>query len=146
MTMSQAGFTCGVSARWATIRACRRRAAGALSRSDSRQRCSSSSSVASVVSVTSAVMLACAVAVSPARAQPAPASPVSSIRVTGDAKVTARPDRVQIDIGVSTRAAQSQEAAEQNARQVDAVLAAVRKATGAAVLKTSSYTLNPTYH
>src|SRR6266513_3078681 len=92
-----------------------------------------------------AVMLACAVAVSPARAQPAPASPVSSIRVTGDAKVTARPDRVQIDIGVSTRAAQSQEAAEQNARQVDAVLAAVRKATGAAVLKTISYTLNPTY-
>src|SRR5256886_13602066 len=63
-----------------------------------------------------AVMLACAVAVAPARAQPSPASPVSSIRVTGDAKVTARPDRVQIDIGVSTRAAQSQEAAEQNAR------------------------------
>src|SRR5437660_1135 len=58
-----------------------------------------------------AVMLACAVAVAPARAQPSPASPVSSIRVTGDAKVTARPDRVQIDIGVSTRAAQSQEAA-----------------------------------
>src|SRR5256885_2035006 len=92
-----------------------------------------------------AVMLACAVAVSPARAQPAPASPVSSIRVTGDAKVTARPDRVQIDIGVSTRAAQSQEAASQNAREVDAVLAAVRKATPAAVLKTISYSLNPTY-
>jgi uncharacterized protein YggE len=93
-----------------------------------------------------AVMVACAVAFSPARAQPAPASPVSSVRVSGDAKVTVRPDRVQIDIGVSTRAAQSQEAAAQNARQVDAVLAAVRKATGpAAVLKTISYTLNPTY-
>jgi uncharacterized protein YggE len=71
---------------------------------------------------------------------------VSSIRVTGDAKVTAKPDRVQIDIGVTTRAAQSQDAASQNARQVDAVLAAVRKATGpAAVLKTISYSLNPTY-
>src|SRR3989440_8621042 len=92
-----------------------------------------------------AVMLACAVAVAPARAHPSPASPVSSIRVTGDAKVTARPDRVQIDIGVSTRAAQSQEAASQNAREVDAVLAAVRKATPAAVLKTISYSLNPTY-
>ena len=93
-----------------------------------------------------AVMLACAVAQSSARAQPSPASPVSSIRVTGDAKVTARPDRVQIDIGVSTRAAQSQEAAAQNARQVDAMLAAVRKATGpAADLKTISYSLNPTY-
>jgi len=92
-----------------------------------------------------AVTLACAVAVSPARAQ-TPAAPVSSIRVTGDAKVTVRPDRVLIDIGVSTRAAQSQEAASQCARQVDAVLAAVRKATGPTVdLKTISYSLNPTY-
>jgi uncharacterized protein YggE len=93
-----------------------------------------------------AVVLACAVAASPLRAQQTPPSPLSSIRVTGDAKVTARPDRVQIDIGVTTRAAQSQEAASQNARQVDAVLAAVRKATGpAAVLRTISYSLNPTY-
>jgi uncharacterized protein YggE len=95
-----------------------------------------------------AVVLACAVTASPLRAQQtpvSPVSPVSSIRVTGDAKVTARPDRVQIDIGVTTRAAQSQEAASQNARQVDAVLAAVRKATPAAVLKTVSYSLNPTY-
>ena len=89
-----------------------------------------------------AVVLACAVAASPVCAQQ---TPVSSIRVSGDAKVTARPDRVQIDIGVTTRAAQSQEAASQNARQVDAVLAAVRKATPAAVLKTISYSLNPTY-
>jgi uncharacterized protein YggE len=92
-----------------------------------------------------AVVLACAVAASPLRAQQTPLSPLSSIRVTGDAKVTARPDRVQIDIGVTTRAAQSQEAASQNARQVDAVLAAMRKATPAAVLKTISYSLNPTY-
>lgn len=93
-----------------------------------------------------AVILACAVAAAPARAQQTPLSPVSSIRVSGDAKVTAKPDRVQIDIGVTTRAAQSQEAASQNARQVDAVLAAVHKATGpAAVLKTISYSLNPTY-
>jgi len=92
-----------------------------------------------------AVILAC-VAAAPARAQQTPLSPVSSIRVTGDAKVTAKPDRVQIDLGVTTRAAQSQDAASQNARQVDAVLAAVRKATGpAAVLKTISYSLNPTY-
>ena len=92
-----------------------------------------------------AVVLACAVAASPLRAQQTPLSPLSSIRVTGDARVTARPDRVQIDIGVTTRAAQSQEAASQNARQVDAVLAAMRKATPAAVLKTISYSLNPTY-
>ena len=92
-----------------------------------------------------AVVLACAVGAWPVRAQQPPLSPVSSIRVSGDAKVTAQPDRVQIDIGVTTRAAQSQDAASQNARQVDAVLAAVRKATPAAVLKTISYALNPTY-
>ncbi len=62
-----------------------------------------------------AVILACAVAAAPARAQQTPLSPVSSIRVTGDAKVTAKPDRVQIDVGVTTRAAQSQDAASQNA-------------------------------
>ena len=73
-------------------------------------------------------------------------APVSSIRVTADAQVTAKPDRVQIDLGVSTHAATSQEAAAQNARTLDAVLAAVRKAAGpAAVLKTVSYTLNPNY-
>jgi uncharacterized protein len=71
--------------------------------------------------------------------------PVSSIRVTADAKVTAKPDRVQIDIGVSTRASSSPEAAAQNAREADAVLAAVRKAVPAAVLKTISYSLNPNY-
>ena len=76
----------------------------------------------------------------------ADSAPVSSIRVTADAKVTTKPDRVQIDIGVSTHAKQSQEAAAQNARQVEAMLAAVRKATGpAAVLKTVSYALSPNY-
>ena len=87
-------------------------------------------------------LLACAVPATVLAQQ----SPVSSIRVTGDARVTAKPDRVQIDIGVTTRAQQSQEAAAQNARQVDAVLAAVRKAAGpTAVLKTISYSLNPNY-
>jgi uncharacterized protein YggE len=74
----------------------------------------------------------------------ADSAPVSSIRVSADAKVTAKPDRVQIEIGVSTRAAQSQEAA-QNARQVEAMLAAVHKAVPAALLKTVSYSLNPNY-
>jgi uncharacterized protein len=87
-------------------------------------------------------VLTCAGAATVLAQQP----PVSSIRVTGDARVTAKPDRVQIDIGVTTRAPQSQDAATQNARQVEAVLAAVRKAAGpAAVLKTISYSLNPNY-
>jgi len=87
-------------------------------------------------------VLACALPATVLAQQP----PVSSIRVTGDARVTAKPDRVQIDVGVTTRAPQSQDAAAQNARQVDAVLAAVRKAAGPnAVLKTISYSLNPNY-
>jgi uncharacterized protein len=87
-------------------------------------------------------VLACALPATLLAQQP----PVSSIRVSGDARVTAKPDRVQIDIGVTTRAAQSQDAAAQNARQVDAMLTAVRKAAGPnAVLKTVSYSLNPNY-
>jgi uncharacterized protein YggE len=75
----------------------------------------------------------------------ADSAPVSSIRVSADAKVTVKPDRVQIEIGVSTRATQSQEAAAQNARQVESMLAAVHKAVPSAVLKTISYSLNPNY-
>ena len=81
-----------------------------------------------------------------ALAQSAPPAPLSSIRVTGEARITAKPDRVQIDVGVSTHAATSQEAAAQNARELQSVLAALRKAAGAgAELKTVSYTLNPNY-
>ena len=73
-------------------------------------------------------------------------APVSSIRVTGDAQVTAKPDRVQIEIGVTTHAEKSADAATQNAHQVDAVLAAVKKAAGpSAVLKTVNYSLSPAY-
>jgi uncharacterized protein YggE len=72
--------------------------------------------------------------------------PVSSIRVSGDAQVAAKPDRVQIDIGVTTRAEKSADAAAENARQTDAVLTALKKAGGStAVLKTVNYSLSPTY-
>jgi uncharacterized protein YggE len=83
-----------------------------------------------------------------AAALPAVAQPPtpSSIRVTGDARVTAKPDRVQIDIGVITRAPQAQQAAQESARATDAMLAALRKAAGpAAIVKTISYSLTPTY-
>jgi uncharacterized protein YggE len=91
------------------------------------------------------VLLGVAAAMPPAFALEA-APTLSSIRVTGDAKVTAQPDRVQIDIGVTTRATHSAEAAAQNAREVAAVLTAMKKAAGpAAVLKTVSYSLNPNY-
>jgi uncharacterized protein len=72
---------------------------------------------------------------------------LSSIRVTGEGRVTTRPDRAQIDIGVTTHAATSQEAAADNARRLEAVLAALRSAAGpAVVLKTVGYALHPDYH
>jgi uncharacterized protein len=81
-----------------------------------------------------------------AQAVGVPAATLSSIRVSGDARVSAKPDRVQIDLGVQTQAQLSQDAASANARQLDAVLAAVRKAAGpGAQLKTVSYSLSPNY-
>ena len=71
---------------------------------------------------------------------------LSSIRVMGTAVITAKPDRAQVDVGVVTQAAQSQAAASQNARQLDAVLVTVRKVLGAgADIRTISYSLNPSY-
>ena len=94
-----------------------------------------------------ALLVAGAAAAAPAWSQGAVSpSTLSSIRVTGDARVSAQPDRVQIDLGVQTQAPLSRDAASANARQLEAVLAAVRKAAGAgAQLKTVSYSLSPNY-
>ncbi len=95
-----------------------------------------------------ALLVASAAAAAPLAAQApgVPAATLSSIRVSGDARVSAKPDRVQIDLGVQTQAQLSQEAASVNARQLDAVLAAVRRAAGpGAQLKTVSYSLSPNY-
>ncbi len=95
-----------------------------------------------------ALLALCAAAAAPLGADPAAAvpAPLSSIRVTGDARVSARPDRVQIDLGVQTVAVQSQAAAAGNARALDAVLAAVRSAAGpTGQLRTVSYSLSPNY-
>ena len=90
-----------------------------------------------------AALLACAV--SQVNSQPI-TSPLSSIRVTGDATVTAKPERAQIDVGVLTQEKQSQNAATQNAKQIESVLAALHKLLGAdADIKTINYTLSPDY-
>ena len=59
------------------------------------------------------------------------ASPLSSIRVTGDSVVTAKPDRALIDVGVLTQEKQSQNAATQNAKQLDSIVTALHKLLGA---------------
>ncbi len=87
-----------------------------------------------------------------AMAQPSPAYPPVSpqlpatIQVTGRAKVSQIPDRVYIDIGVTTQAPKSAAAAERNASRVSAVIAAVKRAAGpGAQLTTTEYSIGPRY-
>lgn len=69
-----------------------------------------------------------------------------SIRVSSEAKVTARPDRAQVDMGVSTQATESRAAAEQNAQRVDAVIKALRKVLPqGSEIETVNYSLQPNY-
>jgi uncharacterized protein YggE len=90
-----------------------------------------------------AALLACVV--SQVNAQQI-ASPLSSIRVTGDAIVTAKPDRAWIDVGVLTQEKQSQNAVTQNVKQLDSVVTALHRLLGAeADIKTINYALNPDY-
>lgn len=107
------------------------------------------SAAARVIRLQCLTLLAlCGVLAAPLAAEPAPAAPapLSSIRVSGDARISARPDRVQIDLGVQTVAPQSQAAASGNAKTLDAVLAAVRTAAGpTGQLRTVSYSLSPNY-
>lgn len=69
-----------------------------------------------------------------------------SVRTTGEAVVTAQPDRAQIDIGVVTQAETSQTAVAQNAEKVEATLSRLRSLLGAdADIKTVSYAVSPNY-
>ncbi len=69
-----------------------------------------------------------------------------SIRVSGEATITAQPDQARIDIGVTTQAQTAQAAAADNARRLETVLAELRRALGSgAEIKTVSYSLNPDY-
>jgi uncharacterized protein YggE len=69
-----------------------------------------------------------------------------SIRVTGEAVATVKPDQVQVEIGVLTQAQSAQAAASQNAKQLETVIAELRKALGPSVdIKTLAYALNPNY-
>jgi uncharacterized protein len=70
---------------------------------------------------------------------------VPSIRVMAAADVSAKADRADIDIGVVTQASQAREAAAQNTKQLDTVLAALHKAAEHAEIRTVSYSLSPTY-
>jgi hypothetical protein len=76
---------------------------------------------------------------------PGPPRP-ATIQVTGQAQVSAAPDRVYIDVGVTTQAQKSEVAASQNARRLSDVIAALKRAAGTgAQLTTTQYSVSPNY-
>jgi uncharacterized protein YggE len=96
----------------------------------------------SLFSLAAAFLLAAsATAQAPPERRPPP-----SIRTTGEATVSAKPDRVIIDIGVVTQASTAQAAASQNAGNLDAAMRALKSAAGpGAQIKTVAYSLDPNY-
>jgi uncharacterized protein YggE len=82
----------------------------------------------------------------PAAAQTGPNKLPPSITTTGEAVVTAKPDRAQLDIGVASQAATSEAAVTDNAQKVTATLAKLHQVLGNnAEIKTISYTVSPDY-
>lgn len=70
----------------------------------------------------------------------------SYVRSLGQATVSARPDQVQVQFGVVNQATSAQDAANQNATQTSAVLAALQSALGpGADIKTVGYSLTANY-
>jgi len=68
------------------------------------------------------------------------------IRATGDATVSAKPDRAKLSIGVVTQAAKAQAAAAENATQTGSMMAALRQSLGTtAEIRTSGYSLTPNF-
>jgi hypothetical protein len=59
--------------------------------------------------------------------------------------VSARPDRVQLDIGVISQGASSQSAADLNAKQSSAVIEQLRGIVAAANITTVNFSVNPNY-
>jgi uncharacterized protein len=69
-----------------------------------------------------------------------------SIQTTGEAVITAEPNRARIDVGVTTQAQTSQAAAEQNAARSQAVLTRLRTVIGqTGEIRTVGYDLTPNY-
>jgi len=68
------------------------------------------------------------------------------VRASGEATVTAKPDRAQVTIGVASRASTASAAATQNAEDSTKLMAAIKQALGnGGDVKTSGYSLSPQY-
>lgn len=68
------------------------------------------------------------------------------VKASGEARVMAEADRVQVDLAVVSRAAEAESAVAQNASTSQGVQAALRKALGSsASIESSGYALSPNY-
>ncbi|MDQ2840708.1 MAG: SIMPL domain-containing protein [Acidobacteriota bacterium] len=68
------------------------------------------------------------------------------VRASGEAVISAKPDRAEINIGVSSHAATAGEASAQNAAESSRVQDAIKQALGSGgQVKTSGYSLAPQY-
>ncbi len=68
------------------------------------------------------------------------------IRATGEATVSAKPDRAKLTIGVVTQSATAQGAATQNAAQTESMVAALRRSLGASAdIHSTGYSLTPNF-
>ncbi len=89
------------------------------------------------------IACACALLCVPAQAQDASAN---LITVNGEATVSVRPDRASLHLGVASAGKTAQEASDANARDMTAVLAALKDAGIAeADIQTSRLSLQPQY-
>ncbi len=90
--------------------------------------------------------LVLAAAALPAVAQNGSTPPsVPYVRVHGDATISARPDRVQLDVGVISQAATSEAAATLNASQSKTVVDALHRMLPSANIQTVNFSVNPNY-
>ena len=73
-------------------------------------------------------------------------SKIRFVRATGEATVSARPDRAQISVGVISQTPTAQAAAAANATQTTQVIEAIKRTLGeGGDLKTSGYSISPQY-
>jgi uncharacterized protein YggE len=79
-------------------------------------------------------------------AQDAAKDPTATIQVEGEAVVQAKPDRSQVELGVTTQSPDAKSAAAQNAQKLDRVLQQLRSQVGQNLeIKTIGYSLSPNY-
>src|SRR5579875_2599618 len=68
-----------------------------------------------------------------------------SIRVHGEATVSAEPDQAQVDVGVVTQAVNAKAATDQNAAQTRALVDELQTFLPASAIKTVNFSVNPNY-